>query len=153
MNLEYVERVIALLDEFPVAEIEVSESGRRIAISRGLPAVKSQPPHSLQGAQDPSTDAQIEVHYGDPSNSVTDRIAVALPGVIVEAQVVGIFRHATPPLRAGTAVSEGQVLGAIESMRLLHDVFSPIQGRIAEVVQDDGRAVEYGSELFHIIPE
>jgi len=53
---------------------------------------------------------------------------------------------------AGSAVTEGQALGQIESMKLLHEVTAPVAGTIAEVLLDDGHAVEYGSALFRIIP-
>lgn len=143
MNLETVERMIALLDEFPVSEIEVTDNNSRIAVTRGTPVAP--PPASLSAAE-PADNVGYQPDETAPEGQDDT-------GILVGAEIVGIFHHATPPARAGILVNEGQALGYIESMKLLHDVMAPADGRVAEVLQEDGRAVEYGSILFRIIPE
>jgi len=143
MNLETVERVVALLDEFPVSEIEISDAGSRILVKRGTPVITL--PASIAVAE-PAPEDQPQT--GDAAHEAQDN-----SGILVGAEIVGIFHHATPPVHAGILVNEGQPLGHIEAMKLLHEVTAPSDGRIAEVLQEDGRAVEYGSILFRIIPE
>jgi acetyl-CoA carboxylase biotin carboxyl carrier protein len=143
MNLETVERIVAILDELPVAEIEVSAGGSRIAVKRGTPVAA--PPASLSLAEPAPIEQPASVEAEDESAEDS--------GILVGSEIVGIFHHMRPPLRAGSVVTEGQPLGHIEAMRLTHDIIAPSAGRIAEVFLEDGRAVEYGSVIFRIVPE
>jgi biotin carboxyl carrier protein len=144
MNLETIERIVAILEEFPVAEIEVSTAGSRIAVKRGTPV--AQPSASLSLA-DP-VPAEPAASAEDAGEEMAEE-----PGIFVGSEIVGIFHHMRPPLRAGSSVTEGQPLGHIEAMKLMHDLVAPASGRIAEVFLEDGRAVEYGSVIFRIAPE
>jgi len=142
MNLETIERIVALLEEYPVREIELSTADSRIAVKRGTQAHQSlvsliAPPH----AEEPHGE-QGAAEFVTPENA----------GTVVVAEIVGIFHHMRPPIIAGTSVNEGQAVGQIESMKLLHEVSAPVAGVVAEVLLDDGHAVEYGSALFRIIP-
>ena len=71
---------------------------------------------------------------------------------MVIAPMVGIFHHADPPVGVGLAVKAGQVIGIIESMKLMNDLRSEESGTITSVNIEDGRAVEYGQTLFEVEP-
>lgn len=144
MNLETIERIVAMLEEYPVREIEMSTADSRIAVKRGTPAYQT--PASLAPASAPSSDEP------GGEQSAVDFVAPENAGTVVLAEIVGIFHHLRPPVIAGTSVNEGQAVGQIESMKLLHEVSAPVAGVVAEVLLDDGHAVEYGSALFRIIP-
>ena len=67
--------------------------------------------------------------------------------------MVGLFRHATPPVGYGALVTPGQVVGNIESMKVLNDVPAAEGGRVADVFVEEGAPVEYGQPLFRLVPE
>jgi biotin carboxyl carrier protein len=62
------------------------------------------------------------------------------------------FSEQSPQLAAGDEVAAGQVIGAIEAMKVANDVPSPVGGVVREVLAVDGAAVEYGQPLVLIEP-
>jgi biotin carboxyl carrier protein len=72
--------------------------------------------------------------------------------VRVEAGLVGRFYLSDDPVAAGQEVEEDEILGAIESMRLMNPVVSPVRGQIVGVFVEDGQPVEYGQTLYEIEP-
>lgn len=75
---------------------------------------------------------------------------LAEPGVYISAPMVGIF-HGIDSLNAvGSTVRSGQVVGAIESMKLMNDIISEYDGVITEILVEDGAPVEYGHNLFKL---
>ena len=66
----------------------------------------------------------------------------------ITSPMVGIFRHAEPPVGVGTKVEQGTVVGIIESMKLMNDVRSKYDGVVTEIFVEGGMPVEYGYPLF-----
>ena len=64
--------------------------------------------------------------------------------------MVGIFYHAEPPLFLGAEIKAGQIIGSIESMKLMNDVVAEDSGRVTDVLVEDGAPVEYGQALFRL---
>ena len=64
--------------------------------------------------------------------------------------MVGIFHAANDVTQVGAQISTGQVVGAIESMKLLNDVVSEVSGTVKEVMVEDGMPVEYGQPLCRV---
>lgn len=70
--------------------------------------------------------------------------------VPVRSTLVGVFRPTMPggkTVAVGAQVEEGQVLACIESMRMMYEVKAPRGGQLAEILVEDGHAVEYGQPL------
>jgi biotin carboxyl carrier protein len=89
------------------------------------------------------------------------RPAAAAPGPVEEsasgdrwitAPLVGIFRQATTRLVPGDEVAAGQVVGAIESMKILNPLVSDMDGEVMEVLVEEGQPVEFGHPLLQIRP-
>ena len=136
MNLEFVEQVVALIGEYPVSEITVEQDGRRVCVRRPLTAAAPSAPReeeilSLNG---PVTEPEPE-----PEETR-----------VLTATMVGIFHHAEPPLPYAATVRSGQVVGYIESMKLMNDVVVEEAGRVTDVLVEDGAPVEYGQALFRL---
>ena len=64
--------------------------------------------------------------------------------------MVGVYHIADAPVKIGSRVTAGQVVGTIESMKLLNDVVSNLTGVVVRVDVDDGMPVEYGQALYAI---
>lgn len=69
---------------------------------------------------------------------------------VILAPMVGIFHTTDGVAKAGSEVTVGQVVGAIESMKLLNDVIADAAGTVVEVMVEDGTPVEYGQPLYRI---
>jgi acetyl-CoA carboxylase biotin carboxyl carrier protein len=63
---------------------------------------------------------------------------------------VGLFRKSEPPLEIGASVKKGQVLGAVEALRVPSEVRSPRDGMLRAILAEDGQGVEFGQALFEI---
>lgn len=86
----------------------------------------------------------------------TPAAAQSAPGVLpVVAPLVGVFYHATspgtPPLvTVGDTVERGQVVGIVEAMKVMNEVTSDYRGVVAEILVDNGEAVQYEQPLLLI---
>ena len=136
MNLELVEKIVALIGEYPVSEIQVEQEGHRVCVRRPLAAAPFATPApeilSLEGPSDREPE------------TVPEEVR------LLTATMVGIFHHAEPPLPYAAAVTSGQVVGYIESMKLMNDVVVEEAGRVIDVLVEDGAPVDYGQPLFRL---
>lgn len=142
MNLDLVEQIVALMGEYPVSEISVEQDGRRVCVRRPLgaalpaPAAGATAPAAEEAPPAPAVETLPEI----PSEEARQLLA----------PMVGIFHHADPPLPYAAAVRPGQVVGYIESMKLMNDVVAEESGRVTDVLVEDGAPVEYGQALFRL---
>ncbi|MGI4790527.1 MAG: acetyl-CoA carboxylase biotin carboxyl carrier protein [Janthinobacterium lividum] len=136
MNLELVEQIVVLLGEYPVSEIAVELEGSRVHVRKPLSSV-------------PRVSASlVETSHADrPAES--EIIPEPQPQVLT-APMVGIFYHAEPSLAFTAEVKPGQVVGYIESMKLMNDVAAEEGGRITDILVENGAPVEYGQALFRL---
>ncbi|NVJ22691.1 MULTISPECIES: acetyl-CoA carboxylase biotin carboxyl carrier protein [Myxococcus] len=79
------------------------------------------------------------------------------PGHVVTSPFVGTFYRTPAPdqpafVDAGSVVKKGQVLCIIEAMKLMNEIESEVSGRVAEILVENGRPVEFGQALFRIEP-
>ncbi len=90
-----------------------------------------------------------------PMGFEPDRSAEAAPPrpVVITAPRVGIFRAGKQPLAKGAQVTSGDVVGSIDSMRILNPISAEAGGWVEEVLIEDGDPVEYGQSLFVLAPE
>jgi acetyl-CoA carboxylase biotin carboxyl carrier protein len=149
MDIRKVKKLIELLEESGIAEIEISEGEESVRISRYptgtgmMPAVQAPPPQYLSGppaAQTPAATAPP----APASNEHT-----------VTAPMVGTFYSAPAPgakpfVDIGSEVREGDVLCIIEAMKMMNQIESDKGGRVAAVLVKNGEPVEFGQPLFII---
>ena len=155
MDIRKVKKLIELLEESGVAEIEIHEGEESVRISRGqagsyTPAqvVHQVPPTPAPVAAAP---AASEKTFGA---SVEDDEPEEV-GDIVKAPMVGIFYEATAPgkpsfVELGQAVKKGDVLCIIEAMKIMNQVESEYNGVVSKIMVENGDPVEYGQPLFVI---
>lgn len=136
MNLDLTEKIVALLTEYPISEITVETEGFRVHAAR--PLGPAPPPPSVQTAFAPEEPAEMPV-----VDSLPELIPLCSP-------MVGVFYHLTPPLTFAAEIVPGQIVGAIESMKLMNDVTAERGGRITDILIEDGAPVEYGQTLFRL---
>ncbi len=143
MNLDSIEQIVAVLGEFPVSEITVERDGQRIYARRPL---------VLAAPELPSLEASGRAAAALPPGTESPTEPAPAPPRTLLAPMVGIFHQAQPPLSFSAPVRVGQVIGYIESMKLMNEVLAEDVGKITDVLTEDGAPVEYGQPLFRIAP-
>jgi len=145
MDIRKVKKLIELLEESNIAEIEIHEGEESVRISRAstvAPAVIAAP----IGA--PTT----------PAAAATAAAPVAAKepeGHIIRSPMVGTFYRAPSPgakpfVVEGQSVSSGETLCIIEAMKILNQIESDKTGKIVEILVENGQPVEYNEPLFVI---
>ena len=114
-----------------------------------VPAAQGTTPGTPSAAATPSAEAPAA---GEVSATGAD----ALPaGNVVKSPLVGTFyaapaEDAEPFVKVGDSVKEGQVLAIVEAMKLMNEIESDFTGTVAEILVENGEAVEFGQPLFVI---
>ncbi len=151
MDIRKIKKLIELLQESGVAEIEVREGEEMLRISRqtnsGLPQIHYLAPHAAPFAALPASVA----------TAVPEPIPAAPPatGHSVKSPMVGTFYRAPNPsakpfVETGQRVEVGAVLCVIEAMKMLNQIEADRAGLISAVLAENGQPVEYGQPLFVI---
>jgi acetyl-CoA carboxylase biotin carboxyl carrier protein len=148
MNLKELRELIDLVQNSQVVELEIEKSGVRVRIKKGSPVRETIRPAS-PGPAPPAAMGTPARETAPPP--VGDREGL----VVVTAPVVGTFYRspspeASPYVEAGSAVKKGQVLCLIEAMKLMNEIEAECDGKILEILVENGQSVEFGQPLFYI---
>jgi len=155
MDLRKLKKLIDLVQESGIAELEITEGEEKVKIVKG--GGKSEPPVvAVPGV--PAPPAQ-EVSSGTPKPVLTSS-TVAEPEAgqerhVVKAPMVGTFYRAASPdakpfAEVGQAVKKGETVCIIEAMKLMNEIETDVSGVIQAVLVENGQPVEYGQPLFLI---
>jgi len=152
MDIRKVKKLIELLEESGISEIEISEGEESVRISRyPKPGTVSMtaPPTSAPAA--PTVAAVAAPANGEAAAAPK---APAL-GHQVTAPMVGTFYSgpapgAKPFVDIGTEVKPGDTLCVIEAMKMMNQIESEVAGRVVSVLVENGNPVEFGQTLFVI---
>lgn len=134
-----VEAIASLLAGSTAREVTLRAGDRRIVLRRKPSAAG----HQAHEAPASSADYSGAGEAPEPVNSEPDAEQVT-------ASLVGVFHHLERPVAVGDLVTEGQVVGGVESMKLMSEVRSETTGVVRDVLVEDGASVEYGQPLFAI---
>ena len=156
MDIRKVKKLIELLDETGVAEIEIKEGEESVRISRhpsgGTFAMM--PQHMMYGPP-PAPAAAPAAAAVTPAAAAVASAAAATADQTVTAPMVGTFYSASAPgakpfVDIGSEVKAGDVLCIIEAMKMMNQIESDKAGRIVSVLAKNGDPVEFGQPLFVI---
>jgi acetyl-CoA carboxylase biotin carboxyl carrier protein len=144
MDIRKIKKLIELLDESGVAEIEIKEGEESVRISR-----YSQSPPVLPAAPAPAPIPAAPAEAAQPAVPEED------PGHAVISPMVGTFYRAPSPgaknfVESGQRVEVGTVLCIIEAMKILNQIEADRAGVVREILVENGQPVEYGQPLFII---
>ena len=151
MDIRKVKKLIELLEESGIAEIEIKEGEESVRISR---ASSNAPAMPVQYAAAPPP---APMPAAAPSAEPADDSAGAdiVSGHQVTSPMVGTFYEAPSPgapafAEVGKQVKEGDVLCIIEAMKMLNQIESDKSGTVKAVLVENGEPVEFGQPLFVI---
>ena len=141
--------LIAVFQNAGVCDLEVERNGLRIRLRREgaagpSPSVEVSVPVSAAGL----AAAQSDASTAEPS---TEGL------VTVRSPIVGTFYRSASPyaevyVEEGSYVKKGQVLCIVEAMKLMNEIESDVDGRVAKILMENAKPVEYGEPLFLIEP-
>ena len=138
MDLRKIKKLIELVKESGIAELEVRNGDEKIRVAQFASTEPVSP--AVQGAKAAEAPATVETKVS---------------GSVMPAPMAGTFYRSPAPGEApfvdvGDTVAVGDVLCIIESMKMMNKVESEFAGRIAEVLVDNGKPIESGTGLFRI---
>jgi acetyl-CoA carboxylase biotin carboxyl carrier protein len=148
MDIRKVKKLIELLEESGISEIEISEGEESVRISRypkpgtvtttTAPAAAAAPPPAAAAAAAPA-EAQIAPVQGQ-------QVTAPMVGTFYSGPAPG----AKPFVEIGTEVKPGDTLCVIEAMKMMNQIESEFAGRVVSVLVENGSPVEFGQPLFVI---
>jgi len=152
MDIRKVKKLIELLEESDVAEIEIHEGEESVRISRSssaaAPAVFAAP--AAVAAAPAAAPAAPTPAPADSSKEPEEPT-----GHLIRSPMVGTFYRAPSPeakvfVEEGQAVTKGDTLCIIEAMKILNQIETDASGKVIEVLVENGQPVEYNQPLFVI---
>ena len=152
MDLRKLKKLIDLVEDSGIAELEITEGEEKVRISRyGQQAPQMM--HYAPQQQMMAAPAQVSL----PAAAATGAAAEpAQPeGHVVKSPMVGTFYRASSPeaksfVEVGQSVTAGETLCIIEAMKLLNEIEADQSGVIKAILVENGQPVEYGEPLFII---
>ena len=146
MDIRKVKKLIELLEQSGMAEIEIKEGEESVKISRYGNAPLAASSFSPQPALTPSQ-ADSTIRAADNGSEVS--------GNLISSPMVGTYYSAPSPsakpfVTVGQHVNKGDTVGIIEAMKIMNQIESDQSGTVVGILVKDGEAVEFGQALIVI---
>ena len=153
MDIRKVKKLIELLEESGIDELEIHEGEESVRISR----------HSKQVAQQPVYAAAPQAAAPAPAPVAAPAAAAAagpacpkFNGTVARSPMVGTFYRAGSPdsedfVSVGQTIKKGDVLCIVEAMKMMNHIEAEVGGVIESILVDNGQPVEYDQPLFTIV--
>jgi acetyl-CoA carboxylase biotin carboxyl carrier protein len=159
MDLRKLKKLIDLVEESGVAELEVTEGEEKVRIVKGSPAREAAVPYVV--AQAPASFPSQPVALAPAPAAAPGpgpapvAPAPAAEGHVLKAPMVGTFYRAASPgskpfAEIGDTVKAGQTVCIIEAMKLMNEIEADKDGSIKAILVENGQPVEYGEPLIVI---
>ncbi len=148
MDIRKVKKLIELLEESGIDELEIHEGEESVRISRHSKQVAMQQPIYAQAPAAPVAAAAPAVDAAPA--------APKLNGNVVRSPMVGTFYRASSPeskafVEVGQSVKKGDILCIVEAMKMMNHIEAEISGTIESILVENGQPVEYDQPLFTIV--
>ena len=150
MDIRKVKKLIELLEESGISELEISEGEESVRISR----------HPRNGHAQPPAMGTPMVQAAAPAAAATPATAAGEhkprnDDYTVTSPMVGTYYSAASPgakafVEIGTEIKVGQILCIIEAMKMMNQIESDKAGRVTAILAKNGEPVEFGQPLFII---
>lgn len=157
MDLNLIRKLVKIVDTSGITDLEIEEDGLRIKVAKKI--------RNNQANFQPQMVVQTELVEGHASPAaIKGEKAPAEKskeptGNIhkINSPIVGTFYRAPAPdadsyVQVGDSVSPGTVLCVVEAMKLMNEIESDVSGKVAKILVENGKPVEYNQPLFFIEP-
>jgi len=149
MDIRKIKKLIDLIQESDVAEIEIKEGEESVRISRASATAPIMMPAPVMQQQAPVTASPV-VEPVDPA--IIETPAANNLDKAVKSPMVGTFYRSSSPesgpvIEVGQSVSEGDVICIIEAMKMFNQIESDRSGIVKAILVENGHPVEFGEPL------
>lgn len=153
MDLRKIKKLIDLLEESNLSELEIKEGEEVVRLSR-VPHGAAPPAYPVQlaaapaAAPAPASATSAAPAQPEPANDLPD-------GHVVKAPMVGTFYAASTPdapafVKVGQQVSAGETIGIIEAMKMFNQIEADTSGTVQAILVENGQPVEFDEPMFVI---
>ena len=146
MDLRKLKKLIDLVQESGISELEITEGEEKVKIVKG---------GAVSVSATPSAPVAAEVRQAPPAASpaAVPDAPTGQEGHVVKAPMVGTFYRSPSPdakafVEVGQAVKEGETICIIEAMKLMNEIEADASGLVKAILVENGQPVEYGQPLF-----
>ena len=151
MDLRKLKKLIDLVEESGISELELTEGEESVRISRQGQAV--QQPQQYTIPQQPATSIQNDIP--NPTANVIKEDKVEETSDALTSPMVGTFYRSSSPeadpyVEVGSTVKKGDTLCIVEAMKLLNEIEADRDGTIKKILVENAQPVEFGEPLFII---
>jgi acetyl-CoA carboxylase biotin carboxyl carrier protein len=151
MDLRKLKKLIDLVEESGISELELTEGEEKVRISRAMMPSQQPVAHYMAAPQA----APMPASHATPVPVASAPVVAEVEGHVVKSPMVGTFyRSSSPDAKAfvdvGSKVAVGDTLCIIEAMKLLNEIECDFAGEIKKILVENGQPVEYGEPLFVI---
>jgi acetyl-CoA carboxylase biotin carboxyl carrier protein len=155
MDIRKIKKLIELLEESGIAEIEIKEGEEAVRISRMPTAAPSYPQYAHLGSVPMAMSPQLEAPAKTAAApAIEGPAAKPKPNEhVITAPMVGTFYASPSPgakafIEIGDEIKVGQVLCIIEAMKMMNQIEADKAGRVTSIMARNGDPVEFGQPLF-----
>ncbi|PSV24327.1 acetyl-CoA carboxylase biotin carboxyl carrier protein [Photobacterium sp. GB-56] len=155
MDIRKIKKLIELVEESGIAELEISEGEESVRISRSVPAT-AMPQQYMAApmAQQPMPTAPVEAPAAAPV-AATEAPAPVASGHSVLSPMVGTFYRSPSPeaksfVEVGQSVNIGDTLCIVEAMKMMNQIQADKAGKVVAILAEDGDAIEFDQPLIII---
>lgn len=150
MDIRKVKKLIELIEESDIEEIEIKEGDDSVRISRRRPQAV------MTTAMAPVEQAASASQPAEPATAPQQASETGLSGHVVRSPMVGTFYRAPTPnspafVEAGQRVKVGDVICIVEAMKMMNQIEADKAGVIEAILVENGQPVEFDQPLFTIV--
>jgi len=148
-DVRRVRRLVELMQEFELAEIDLRQAEQRIRLR------KDQEPVIVQGGYAPPAAHQPAAAPAAPQVAAAPAAPAAETGHFITSPMVGTFYISSSPdspafVKVGDQVGPETVVCIVEAMKVFNELPAECSGKITAILVENGAAVEYGQKLFRL---
>ena len=153
MDLNYLKKLIKMLDTSNLSEIEIQEEGIKIRLSKPKTKIAQAEIIPVNSPIYNQTASQPIIVQQEKEQIEEVKEETHQNHYEVKSPMVGTFYRAPSPeaepyVKTGSTISPGMVLCIIEAMKLMNEIESEVSGKIVKVLVENGQPVEYNQPLF-----
>jgi acetyl-CoA carboxylase biotin carboxyl carrier protein len=153
MDLRKLKKLIDLVQESGIAELEITEGEEKVKIVKGGVVAVSQAPLAAPPPAAPASEPRSAAPAAAAPPPAEP--AAGQEGHVLKAPMVGTFYRSSSPdakpfVEVGQPIKEGQTICIIEAMKLMNEIEADASGVVKAILVENGQPVEYGQPLFII---
>jgi len=163
MDIRKIKKLIELLEESSLTELEIVEGEESVRLSRGGTMVSAMPMHAPITPEQAASSASASAAPGpqaDPAATVpavpeTSQEEQVPEGELVRSPMVGTFYNSPSPeaepfASLGQQIKEGDTMCIIEAMKMFNQIEAELSGTVVAILVENGQPVEFDEPLFVI---